>query len=156
MIDRAGNGNRRETGLHDGAGRGEVMRMICCRRLCALLAPFALAGVIAGCSQGDASVECPPVLDTVEQLLIKAHGEKNYFLVKRVAGWHDKTIVLQLYDQKPVLNACNEDLVLPIYENSLDDERSVTTLVADLERQSFEVVYGDGGDGKSAVELEFR
>jgi len=109
--------------------------------------------VIAGCfSQGDGSSSCPPVLDTVKTLLEKTYAGNKYFLVERISGWHDKAIIIQLFDKPPVLGECNQDVVVPIFEDSIELNKPLVKLVADIAANEFTLIYGRQS---GSIALEF-
>lgn len=93
--------------------------------------------------------ECLGVLDTTEIVESKLFKQTEYYLVRRVAGWHDKVEIIQLFNTKPQLDACNRDMVKPIFEDSLDEDRVFKELVVDLDKNLFNVKYNNGASTDS-------
>lgn len=111
--------------------------------------------VITACSKKDEiTKECPPTLDVVEQLLVQQHDGQELYLVRRISGWQDKTVIIQLFDKKPVLDSCNEDLVPPLFEDSIDTGRPLLKLNADISAHTFELIYGEPSIEQSVITLE--
>lgn len=111
---------------------------------------------LCACSKDSEKIaECPPTIDTVEILLTKHHKDKEYYLVERISGWHDKTTIIQLFDKKPHFGECNEDLVKPIFEDSIELEKSLAKISIDLNNKQYKLVYGDLSHTKINIELEF-
>ncbi len=46
--------------------------------------------------------------DTVAIIDSLSINEQEYFLVYRISGWHDKVESFEVYNTKPVFNACGE------------------------------------------------
>jgi hypothetical protein len=114
-------------------------------------------GFLISCSKNlDTTVECPPVVDTVTPILTKAHEGRRYYLVRRISGWHDKSVIIQLFDNEPKLGECNEDLVKPIFEDSIELEKPLVKLSVDVKGKDFKLVYGEVEHEESEVALEFR
>lgn len=111
----------------------------------------------SGCSKKDAAVvECPAILEQVEQLLTQNHQGKDFFLVKRISGWHDKTIIIQLFDQPPQLGACNEDLVLPVFEDSIEIDKPLLKIIANMKSNQYQLIYGESSNQSAPVVLVFE
>ena len=103
-----------------------------------------LAFANAGCSkESDVYADCPAVLDTVQTLLTQEYKGKTYVLVKRIAGWHDKTEIIQLFNEPPRLNECNKDLVAPIFEDSIETNKPLIKLKVNISSNMFEFEYGE-------------
>lgn len=103
-----------------------------------------LAFANAGCSKKtDTYSDCPAILDTVKTLLTQEYKGKTYVLVKRIAGWHDKTEIIQLFNEPPSLNECNEDLVAPMFEDSIETNKPLIKLKANIRSNTFEFEYGE-------------
>ncbi len=89
--------------------------------------------ILYACSKdSEVKVECPLTVDTFTVLLTKQYEGKEYYLAKRISGWHEKTVIIQLFDRKPRLGECNEDLVKPIFEDSIDTEKPLEKMSVDL------------------------
>ncbi len=113
-----------------------------------------LLGVLS-CTQGDNNKEeCPITIDSVTTLLTQTYNEREYYLVKRISGWHEKTEIIQLFDQLPILNKCNEDTIPPIFEDSIEIDKSLIQLSADIKNNIFELIYAESGDRDEGVILE--
>lgn len=114
-----------------------------------------LLGFVVGCKESNkAVIECPPTINTVKTLLTQQQGKTEYYLVERVSGWHDKIVIIQLFDQKPQLGACNEDLIPPIFEDSIELDQPLIKLMADIKGGVFELVYGEPSSSAATVVLE--
>lgn len=102
-----------------------------------------LALVCLACSpKGEPQAQCPLTLDTVETLLTQVHEGKTYVVVKRIAGWHDKTVIIQLFDQSPRLGQCREDLVPPLFEDSIEQDQPLLKLKANIAKKDYTFIYG--------------
>ena len=129
--------------------------MIVSARLSRLFALLALLASVASCSK-DVENECPITIDTTETLLSTTHHGKKYYLVKRISGWQDKTEIIQLFDQAPKLGKCNEDLVPPIFEDSLEHDKALARITANLKTDTFQLFYDRRNSTIGKVTLEFE
>lgn len=66
---------------------------------------------IAGC---EGLIDSISIIDSVES------SGRAYHLVLRIAGWHDKTEILEVYDTKPSFNLCGDSKVSPLDGDSLE------------------------------------
>ncbi len=112
---------------------------------------------LSSCTQDDKNKEqCPITIDSVMTLLTQTYNEREYYLVKRISGWHEKTEIIQLFDQPPILNRCNEDTVPPIFEDSIELDKPLIKLSADIKNNFFELIYAESGGSTAEVILELR
>jgi hypothetical protein len=107
-------------------------------------------------SCSDSSSSCPLTVDTVEILQTKEFEGTKYYLVKRITGWHDKVIVIQLFNRQPKLDPCNKDIVMPIFEDSIEMDKSSVKLLADIKNNKYEFIYGDKLSSDHPITLEFK
>ncbi|GAA6168980.1 hypothetical protein NBRC116591_27910 [Sessilibacter corallicola] len=66
--------------------------------------------------------------------------------MKHISGWHEKTEIIQLFDQLPILNECNEDTIPPIFGDSIEIDKSLIQLSADIKNNIFELIYDESGE----------
>lgn len=76
--------------------------------------------------------------------------------MKRISGWHDKTIIIQLFDQPPQLGACNEDLVLPVFEDSIEIDKPLLKIIANMKSNQYQLIYGEPSNQSASVVLVFE
>lgn len=131
-----------------------VMNYLIDYRACACLLILALACLACSPKGEPLNSECPPILDTVETLLTQAYEGKNYVVVKRITGWHDKTVIIQLFDQSPRLGQCREDLVTPVFEDSIEQDKPLLKLKADIVNNDYSFVYGNDDATPAPFTLE--
>ncbi|ARU59165.1 hypothetical protein OLMES_5181 [Oleiphilus messinensis] len=106
---------------------------------------------LTACS--DQRIDCPPVVDTTEIVATNSTLGTQYFLVRRISGWHDKTVIFQVFDGKPQLDACNQDLIVPLYEDSVESG-NVSIITFNRTELSFVVEYQDDWDGQTLLRVE--
>ncbi|GAB2189677.1 hypothetical protein MAH1_12850 [Sessilibacter sp. MAH1] len=112
---------------------------------------------LASCAQDDPELqECPITIDSVTVLLMQTHNGRDYYLLKRISGWHEKTEIIQLYDQKPELDRCNKDTIKPIFEDSIEIDKNLIVLKADLATEEFELIYDNIKDDSENILLELK
>ncbi|MCF6283174.1 MAG: hypothetical protein L3J28_13390 [Candidatus Polarisedimenticolaceae bacterium] len=100
--------------------------------------------LMASCTQSNGdNDECPVTVDSVEIIDSKMIGETTYYLVYRVSGWHDKTEILELYNDLPTFDRCSQSNLEPIYGDSLEMEQSVSHLYFDPTVNKIEIEYLD-------------
>lgn len=122
----------------------------------ALIAAVALSACTERASQAGGG--CPVTLDSTYTLDTREHGDTTYHLVLRVAGWHDKTEVLQLFDQQPLFDQCNRNTINPIFDDSLDPNLAVEALLIDPVNDTYSIRYSDGKPGSFSakdIRIEF-
>jgi hypothetical protein len=106
-----------------------------------------------GCTK-NSQQSCPLTVDVVTVLEKEQFQGITYTLVKRVSGIQDKVIVFQIFDQKPEFDDCNRDLIKPILEDSVETDRPVLEVLADVENKAMSITYGDE-DVKQLVDVAF-
>lgn len=112
------------------------------KRLTKVSSAIIFSIALASCAQDDSELQkCPITIDSVSVLLTQTHNGRDYYLVKRISGWHEKTEIIQLYDRKPELDRCNENTIKPIFEDSIETDKSLIALKADLTTEKFELIY---------------
>lgn len=107
------------------------------------IVPLVVVSLVLISCEDSEDKACPLTIDTVEIVDTKMFEGKNYTLVHRITGWHDKVEVLQLFDQEPELDDCRRDLVKPIIEDSLENGLVLVGFSINLENNSFELLYED-------------
>ncbi|MFT7559105.1 MAG: hypothetical protein ACI93R_001009 [Flavobacteriales bacterium] len=113
------------------------------------LLPF---GFLITCSKNSDTA----VVDTVNLIVTNAHEGREYYMVRRISGWHDKSVIIQLFDSEPKLGECSEDLVKPIFEDSIELDKPLVNLSVDVKGNDFKLVCGEFQHTESEVVLEFR
>ncbi len=107
---------------------------------------FIFLCVIASC--GDQTTECPLTIEQTSIIDQKEFKGVTYYLVERISGWHEKTIIIQLFDKKPEFDKCNENVSTPIIDDSVSMDLEVKSFLINLESKQYEIEYG--GDYESA------
>ena len=104
-----------------------------------------LSGIVActDLEQSDLKQECPLILDQTSIIDEKKHEGVTYYLVKRISGWHDKTIIIELFDKKPSYDNCNRNKFPPIIDDSIATDMSIESLEINLIKKQFEIKYSD-------------
>lgn len=102
--------------------------------------------VIASC--GNQNTECQLTLEQTSIIDQKEFKGVTYYLVERISGWHEKTIIIQLFDKKPEFDKCNENVSTPIIDDSVSIDLEVKSFLINLESKQYEIEYG--GDYESA------
>lgn len=98
--------------------------------------------LLVGCSDsGVSSNNCEPIIDSVKIVDIKTVGNKTYYLVHRISGWHDKTEILQLFTTKPVFDRCNRNTTEPVFDDSIDSTMAISHIYLDVNMNNLEVLY---------------
>lgn len=111
---------------------------------------------VSACTSPDLDCEGTngDILKVVDQQL---HGETNYFLARRISGFQDKVISLELYDIAPNFDECSKSQYSPIFANSADyDDRPITGLKVNEINQTFEIIYGAVGEKEGIIKLVFK
>lgn len=109
--------------------------------MAAVFGAVALSACTERAPQGEGS--CPITLDSIYTLDTREHGDITYYLVLRVAGWHDKAEILQLFDQRPSFDQCNRNTVGPVFDDSLDPNLAVEALLVDPMKDEYSIRYLD-------------
>jgi len=116
-------------------------------------------GVIS-CSEQSSEVEpCPMTVDSVTIIDTKQVSGKTYYLVHRIAGWSDKTEILELYDAKPEFNHCSKSNIEPVFGDSLELTQAVSHVYLNLNDKILEIEYQDVSDEKidnTHLKIELR
>ena len=87
-------------------------------------------------------------VDTVTIIDQKVIGNTEYHLVLRVAGWHDKTEIIELYDAKPTFDKCAKSDIGAVYGDSLGMNKIVSHLFLDSKISTLNIEYGEGEPSK--------
>lgn len=123
--------------------------MIVLRVLCSVL----LLCFLTSCDSK--SKECPLTIDQTSIIDQKEHNGTTYYLVERISGWHEKTIIIQLFDKKPEFDKCNENIITPVIDDSVSTDLEVKSFLIDLESKQYEIEYG--GDSETEMQtLKFK
>ena len=81
----------------------------------------------------------------------------SYYLVHRIAGWSDKTEILELYDKEPNFNLCSESDIKPIYGDSLEGSLYLAHVYLNIEEGKLNLIYSDiYADKNRKFKLEFK
>ena len=100
---------------------------------------------LISCSDNGAEKDaCPLTIDSVAIIDSMKQGDVIYYLVHRIAGWHDKTEILELYNSKPIFDYCSRCNIEPIYGNALEMEQTVSHVYLNIKDGVLELVYKDG------------
>ncbi len=99
---------------------------------------------------GDQATECPLTLDQTSIIDQKEVDGTTYYLVERISGWHEKTIIIQLFDKKPEFDKCNENIITPIIDDSVSTDLEVKTFLIDLKSKEYVIEYG--GDSETEIQ----
>ena len=78
---------------------------------------------------------------------------RTYYLVYRIAGWHDKTEILELYDSKPEFDNCSRSNIKQIYSDSLDSNQTITHVYLNVKASELDIQYKDAPPGRDNVSL---
>lgn len=87
---------------------------------------------------------CQSAVDTVKIIDQKVIGNTEYYLVLRIAGWHDKTEIIELYDAKPSFDKCATSDIEPVYGDSLEMDKTVSHVFVDAGNNTLKIEYKDG------------
>lgn len=87
---------------------------------------------------------CSMVIDTVSIIDKQNFGNKTYYMVLRIAGWSDKTEIIEVYNAKPVFNHCAKSNIKPIFGDSLEMEQSVSHVYVDVPNNTVSIEYVSG------------
>jgi hypothetical protein len=102
---------------------------------------------------------CPMVIDTVSIIDKQNFGNETYYMVLRIAGWSDKTEIIEVYNAKPVFNHCAKSNIKPIFGDSLEMEQSVSHVYVDVPNNTLSIEYVSGKPNISQnknLKLELR
>ena len=99
----------------------------------------------AACSNGS---DCQSAVDTVTIIDKKVIGDTEYYLILRVAGLHDKTEIIELYDAKPTFNKCAKSDIGAVYGDSLEMAKTVSHLFFDSKNNTLDIEYEEGEPSK--------
>lgn len=110
-----------------------------------ILISIALVTVCVGCGDGKSTAfsDCSISVDSVTTIDTKSVGTVNYYLVLRISGIHDKTEILELFDQQPQYNNCNENIIPPIVADSIESDMEISSFMIDLKDRHFMIYYSD-------------
>ena len=115
---------------------------------------------LISCSDNGAEKDaCPLIIDSVAIIDSMKQGDVTYYLVHRIAGWHDKTEILELYNRKPIFDHCSRSNIEPIYGNALEVEQAVSHVYLNIKDGVLELVYKDGVSDKThnaGLKLELK
>jgi len=112
--------------------------------------------LLFACSETSEEETCSFTVDSVSIIDSINTKDNTYYLVYRVAGWSDKTEILELYDKKPVFDKSN---IEAIFGDSLELSKTISHVYLNIEENSFEVDYEEGissEDHNRSLKLEIR
>jgi len=108
-----------------------------------------MLGLIA-CTESSSKPEtCDAPIDTVSIIDEITIDTSVYYLVLRIVGWHDKTEIIELYNQKPKFNQCAKSHVEAIFGDSLDSDSTVSHVYLNPQKNTLNVKYVSGKSDKS-------
>ena len=100
---------------------------------------------LISCSDNGAEKDaCPITVDSVAIIDSMKQGDVTYYLVHRIAGWSDKTEILELYNSKPTFDHCSRSNIEPVYGDSLEVEQTVSHVYLNIKDGVLALVYEDG------------
>lgn len=108
---------------------------------------------ILGCSNDEK--ECPPIVDSVSIIDQSSLNDNSYYLVLRITGFQDKTEILQLFNQKPLFDSCNESQTKPLIEDSLEDY-AIKDFSVDLTLAKFLIEYDTQHEASNRQSLKLK
>ena len=115
---------------------------------------------LISCSDNGAEKDaCPLTIDSVAIIDSMKQGDVIYYLVHRIAGWHDKTEILELYNSKPIFDYCSRCNIEPIYGNALEMEQTVSHVYLNIKDGVLELVYKNSAPDKAhnaGLKLELK
>ena len=115
--------------------------------------------LLFACSETSEEETCSFTVDSVSIIDSINTKDNTYYLVYRVAGWSDKTEILELYDKKPVFDNCSKSNIEAIFGDSLELSKTISHVYLNIEENSFEVDYEEGISNKNhnrSLKLEVR
>jgi len=84
---------------------------------------------------------CDAPVDTVAILSKLTVDGTMYYLVLRVTGWHDKTEILELYNQMPKFDQCAKSHIDAIFGDSLERDSTVSHVYLNPNTKKLNIVY---------------
>lgn len=75
--------------------------------------------------------------DKLTEIRILKINNTDYYLYLKISGWHDKVVFYELYDKKPVLDACNKANILPIADIVVSPENGTASKLIIKDKQLF-------------------
>jgi hypothetical protein len=111
------------------------------------------------CSKTNEEEVCSFTVDSVSIIDSVNIKDNTYYLVYRVAGWSDKTEILELYDKKPVFDNCSKSNIEAIFGDSLELSKTISHVYLNIDENSFEVNYEEGISSENhnrSLKLEVR
>jgi len=108
--------------------------------------------MLVACGEDSDIEDCAAVIDTVSIIDKKTHNDKVYYLAKRITGWQDKSVIIQLFDHEPKNDRCHRSLIPPIIEDSLLPRTPVKSFEIDLENKIFIIEYVDNLDADDGID----
>lgn len=107
---------------------------------------------LTSCTDNSAEKDvCPITVDSVAIIDSLEQGEATYYLVHRIAGWSDKTEILELYDRQPTFDNCSRSNIEPIYGDSLEMNQAVSHVYLNTEEGVLEIRYKKGAADKTNI-----
>jgi len=105
-------------------------------------------GLLSCSNNSSESIGCSLAVDSVNIIDEKIVGSTKYYLVLRIAGCHDKSKIIELYNQKPSFDRCANSDVKPVFGDSLELDKTVTHLYLDVDTKLLDIEYKDGEPNK--------
>lgn len=108
-----------------------------------------LLTMVSCTEQNSSQDECEITVDAVSIIDSMKLEDTTYYLVHRIAGWSDKTEILELYDSRPEFDHCSRSQMEPIYGDSLEMSQTVSHVFLNRIENTLEIVYREGMPDKS-------
>ena len=75
--------------------------------------------------------------DKLTEIKVLKINNTDHYLYLKISGWHDKVVFYELYDKKPVLDACNKANILPIADIIVSPENGTASKLIIKDKQLF-------------------
>ncbi len=124
-----------------------------------LFAIFSLLSIVSCSETKVASDACSFTVDSVSIIDSLDQGSTKYYLVHRVAGWSDKTEILELFDEKPGFDLCSKSKIEPLYSDSLEQSKTIKHVYLNINEKTLDIIYMDKEPRKNHnqnLKLEIR
>lgn len=125
-----------------------------------IIASSILMMLIVACSDSsDQTKACEAPVDSVSIISNLTVNGTTYYLVRRVAGWHDKVEILELYNQMPIFDQCAKSHVESIFGDSLELDSTVSHVYLNPITKKLNITYIKGipeGTHNESLQLEIE
>jgi len=93
------------------------------------------------CWDAEQQSSCSLTIDSVRVVDVVSTNNKDYHLVLRIAGWHDKVEILELYDHLPTFDQCAMSTTPVLYAESLELSQWVKRIYLEPQQLRFTIDY---------------